>query len=201
MREPDVIMRIEAAWKEISDNIYKQHKQFLKDNDENSLGDKHFVIWEEADIPFQIGRFLLADQDDGKYEFHLEMNLKSKNFDGYSFSDNGNLERVKKVLKRDARVDFLVDDLSNHQFPVIGEAKYFRYSIEGISRGRRDVLDEIQKDYEKLKTFIENKICKYGVYFVVDKWYHRNDPKTWNKIVKKLEKIESNGIYVFKKEV
>lgn len=199
MRKPDVIMKIEAAWNELSDTIDERQKG----HDQDSLANNHFVIWEEADIPFQIGRFLLNNQKNNKYEFHLEMNLTTKNFESYSFSDNGSLEEVKKVLKvkKSPRVDFLVDDRSNSIFPAIGEAKYFRYSIKSVSRGKRDAISDLDKDYKRLHAFIHNQICKYGVYFVVDHYYHRKEKEIWKKIKAKLNKIESDGIYVFTKEV
>jgi hypothetical protein len=201
MKKPEVVMRIEDAWKKLSNTIDKYHEEFLKHNDEEDLADNHIFIWEEADIPFQVGRFLLANQDVDKFQFHLEMNLKRKNFDGRAFSDNRSLDTIKEKLGRNARVDFLVDDMSPKHLAAIGEAKYFRYSIEGISRGKRNVMDAIDEDHEKLKLLVDNDVCKYGIYLVVDKWYHRNDPKKWKEIVKKLEKIESKKIYVFTKEV
>ena len=201
MRKPDVIMRIDSAWKELSETIDKEHERYLKKHTQQQLAYEHFVIWEEADIPFQLGRFLLNNEDDGKFEFHLEMNLTSSNFDGYQFAENGSLEKVIKKLRKKTRVDFLVDDMSRDHFAAIGEAKYFRYSIEGISRGKRTVFEAIDDDYEKLKTFLENHVCKHGVYLVVDKYYHRREPQTWKKIAKRLNDIESKGIYVFRKEV
>ncbi len=199
MRKPDIIMKIEAAWNELSETIDERQKGL----DQDSLANNHFVIWEEADIPFQIGRFLLNNQKNDKYEFHLEMNLTTRNFESYLFSDNGSLEAVKKDLKvkKSPRVDFLVDDRSNIIFPAIGEAKYFRYSIKSVSRGKRDAISDIDKDHKRLLAFVKNKICKYGVYFVVDHYYHRKEKEIWKKIKARLNKIESHEIYVFTKEV
>ena len=201
MRKPDVIMRIDSAWKELSETIDKENERYLKSHSEEELANNHFVIWAEKDIPFQLGRFLLDNEDDGKFEFHLEISLASSNFDGYKFADNGSLEKVRKKLGKKVRVDFLVDDMSGDHFAAIGEAKYFRYSVKGFSRGNRTVMEDIDYDFQKLKTFLENHICKYGVYLVVDNYYHRREPQTWKEIAKRLDYIESKGIYVFRKEV
>ena len=141
MNKSEVVKRLENAWEMLSDRIDKAHKEFLKDADEEDLADNHFICWEEADVPFQLGRFFYAVKDGRDYGFHLEMNLKSRNFDGYKFSDNGNLSKVRDKLRRNARIDFLVEGPSNDIFSVCGEAKYFRYSIEGISRGTRTITD------------------------------------------------------------
>ena len=201
MNKSEVVKRLENAWEMLSDRIDKAHREFLKDADEEDLADNHFICWEEADVPFQLGRFFYAEKDDGDYEFHLEMNLKSRNFDGYKFSDNGNLSKVRDKLGRNARIDFLVEGPSNDIFSVCGEAKYFRYSIEGISRGARTIIDAIQKDFEKLKIFSKYEVCQDTVYAVMDKYYHRFDTKSWDKAKSKFKKMEDLGITVFLKEV
>ena len=145
----DVIRRLEEGWHLLSERIDKAHREFLEDADEEELADNHFVCWAEADVPFQLGRFFYTTEDDGKYEYHVEMNLKSKNFDGYKFSDNGNLEKVRKKLGKNTRIDFLVEDSTDDLLAVCGEAKYFRYSVEGVSHGRITVLDAIDEDFEK----------------------------------------------------
>ena len=82
-----------------------------------------------------------------------------------------------------------------------GEAKYFRYSIEGISRGTRTIIDAIEKDFEKLKTFSKYEVCQDTVYAVMDKYYHRFDTKSWDKAKSVFKKMEDSGITVFLKEV
>ena len=129
------------------------------------------------------------------------MHLTSRNFDGYKFSDNGNLEKVKDKLGKKARIDFLVEDGTVDLLSVCGEAKYFRYSIEGVARGGRTVLDSIEEDFEKLKAFTKYEICRHAVYTVLDKYYHRNEPKTWSKVKAKLDKMSEAGITVLMKEV
>ena len=113
----------------LSNRIDQAHEEFLEDADEEELADNHIICWEEADVPFQLGRFFYQGKDDGKYEFHLEMKLSPRNFDGYKFADNGNLEKVKEKLGRNAIIDFIVEDGSDDLLSACGEAKYFRYSI------------------------------------------------------------------------
>ena len=201
MAKSEVVKRLENAWELLSDRIDQVHKEFLEHATKEELSDNYFVCWEEADIPFQLGRFFYQDKDDGKYGFHLEMHLTSRNFDGYKFSDNGNLEKVKDKLGKNARIDFLVEDGTVDLLSVCGEAKYFRYSIEGVARGGRTVLDSIEEDFEKLKAFTKYEICRYAVYTVLDKYYHRNEPKTWSKVKAKLDKMSEAGITVLMKEV
>ncbi|MCL5989183.1 MAG: hypothetical protein M1166_02495 [Candidatus Thermoplasmatota archaeon] len=201
MAKSEVVKRLQNAWEMLSDRIDRAHKEFLKDADEEDLAESHFICWEEADVPFQLGRFFYSEKDDGKYEFHLEMNLKSKNFEGYEFSDNGNLSKVQEKLGKNARIDFLVAGPTNDIFPVCGEAKYFRYPIEGISRGTRTITDAIEEDFEKLRTFLKYEVCQNTVYAVLDKYYHRFDAKSWDKAKLLFEKMEDSGITVFMKEV
>jgi hypothetical protein len=201
MAKSEVVKRLENAWEMLSDRIDNAHKEFLKNADEEDLAESHFVCWEEADVPFQLGRFFYADKDDGKYEFHLEMNLKSKNFEGYEFSDNGSLSKVQEKLGKNARIDFLIEETTSSTLSVCGEAKYFRYSIEGVSRGRITIIDAIKEDFEKLKTFSKYEICQDTVYAVLDKYYHRFDTKSWDKAKLLFEKMEDSGITVFMKEV
>jgi hypothetical protein len=191
-----VVERLEKAWEMLSDRIDNAHNEFLKNSNENELGDNHFICWEEADVPLQFGRFFYADKDEGDYEFHLEVNLKSRNFVGYKFCDNGNLSKVRDKLGRNARIDFLVEGSSNDIFSVCREAKYFRYSIEGISRGTRTIMDAINEEFEKLKIFLKNEICQNTVYVTLDKYYHRFDTKSWNKVKSIFEKMENSGITV-----
>ena len=129
------------------------------------------------------------------------MNLKSRNFDCYKFSDNGNLDKVREKLGKNIRIDFLVEDGTDDLLSVCGEAKYFRYSIEGISRGTRTIMDSIEDDFEKLKVFSKYDICRNTAYAVLDKYYHRFDKKSWAKAKLKLEKMKEAGINVFVKEV
>jgi hypothetical protein len=93
------------------------------------------------------------------------MKLKSNNFDGYDFGDDGRLDRVRDYLGRETRIDFLIEDKTAGTMPLIGEAKYYHYLVEGVSRGGRNALDDIQRDYEKLKTFLKYGICKYDELF------------------------------------
>ena len=201
MGNVEVVKRLEKAWGLLSDRIDSAHEEFLEDADEEELADNHFVCWEEADVPFQLGRFFYHGKNDGRYEFHLEMNLKSRNFDGYKFSDDGNLDEAREKLRKNARIDFLVEDGTDDLLSVCGEAKYFRYSIEGISRGTRTILDAIEDDFEKLKIFSKYDICRNTVYAVLDKYYHSFDKKSWANAKLKLEKMKEAGINVFVKEV
>ncbi len=201
MAKDEVIKRLEGSWKTLSDRIDRANKEFLKSKDEEDLAHNHFICWEEADVPFQLGRFFYPERDDGRYEFHLEMRLTPKNFDGYVFSDNGNLAKVQDKFGKKVDVDFLVEDREDELLSVCGEAKYFRYSIEGVAHGRRNLLEAIKEDYERLKTFSKYEICRHTVYAVLDKYYHRSNPNLWNKAKSLLEKMEDSGIRVFVKEV
>ncbi len=200
MAKDEVIKRLENSWEMLSNRIDHAQMEFLKNAEEEDLANNHFICWEEADVPFQLGRYFYPERDDGRYEFHLEMRLTPNNFDGYTFSDNGNLAKVQHKLGKKVDIDFLVEDREDELLSVCGEANYFRYKIEGVSHGRRTLLEAIEEDYERLKTFSQYKICRHTVYAVLDKHYHRSDPKLWNKAKSLLKKMRESGITVFVKE-
>ena len=104
--------------------------------------------------------------------------MKSRNFDGYKFSDYGNLDEAREKLGEKRRIDFLVEDGNDDLLSVCGEAIYFRYSIEVISRGTRTLLEAIEDDFEKLKLFSEYDICRNTTYAVLDNYYHMFDRKS-----------------------
>ncbi len=201
MAKDEVIKRLENSWEMLSDRIDQAHKEFLKNAKEEDLAKEYLICWEEADVPFQLGRFFYPEEDDGRYEFHLEMHLTPNNFKGYTFSDNGNLAKVQHKLGKKVDIDFLVEDREDELLSVCGEAKYFRYKIEGTTRGRTTLLEAIEEDYERLRTFSQYKICSHTAYAVLDKYYHRSDPKLWNKAKSLLKEMEESGITVFVKEV
>lgn len=95
---------------------------------------------------------------------------------------------VRRKLGKEIDMDFLVEDREEELLPVCGEAKYFRYTIEGVSHVRRTSLKAIEEDYERLKTFSQYKICRHTIYTVLDKHYHRSDPKLRNKAKSLLKK-------------
>jgi hypothetical protein len=66
-------------------------------------------------------------------------------------------------LGRNAGIDFLVEDGTDNLLSVCGEAKYFRYSIEGVSHGRRTVFEVIDDDFEKLKLLNKHEIGRDSV--------------------------------------
>ena len=201
MAKAEVVKRLEKAWEMLSNRIDEENEKFLEDANEDQLAENYFVFWEESDVPFQLGRFFYLVNDDQKYVFHVETHLKSSNFDSYRFANNGNLERTRRALGKKAKVDFLIDDGSNDILVAIGEAKYFHYKVEGVSRGAKTVLGEVGKDFNRLTTFEKEKICRYTVFVVLDKYYHRYEPTTWNRVLAKLDKMKESGVIVFWKEV
>jgi hypothetical protein len=76
MVKAKVVERLEKAWEMLSNRINKVHKEFLKNSNEDELGNNYFISWEEADVPFQFGRFFYAEKDDGDYEFHSDRILE-----------------------------------------------------------------------------------------------------------------------------
>ena len=201
MAKAEVVKRLEKAWEMLSNRIDEENEKFLEDANDDELAGNYFVCWEESDVPFQLGRFFYLVNDDWKYVFHVETKLKPSNFKSYRIGYNGNLESARRALGKITKVDFLIEDRSTDIFVAIGEAKYFRYKVEGISRGTRTVLGEVGDGYNRLTTFEKEEICKYTVFVVLDKYYHRYEPTTWNRVLAKLDKMKESGVIVFWKEV
>jgi hypothetical protein len=198
--KPEVIVLLKKAWNLLEEYMKRETVNFAEHQHIKESDARFIVCWEEADVPFQLGHFFYNVEDKSNFDFHLEMNMRSRNFEDYTFTEG--LEKVKKKFKgKTLRVDFLIDDKSLNRLEVIGEVKYFRYSIENLSRGARDVITEIGKDFEKLRALRENGVCNHTVYVVMDYYYHRNEPKTWNNIQNRLTKMGNSGIKVLKMAV
>ena len=54
MAKSEAIKRLKNAWDLLCDRIDQVHEEFLEEANEEKLADKHFVCWEEADVPFQL---------------------------------------------------------------------------------------------------------------------------------------------------
>ena len=199
MEVNDEIRALKNAWNELVNLIHYENKASRRDNKEGDLSKLYFVCWQEADISFQLGRLFYRGLTEKDVHFHVEVNLKSSNFNDYDFAKQNGLQGVKKALGRIPRVDFLISNDFSDRIDIIGEAKYFRYSVD---RWRRTPKEDIKEDWDKLKAFRDNEVCEKVIYVVLDKYYHyQKEQKNLKEIKAELKKMKRDGIITLFEEV
>ncbi|TKJ36606.1 hypothetical protein CEE36_11440 [candidate division TA06 bacterium B3_TA06] len=169
---------LEKAWDEFRrdyDERVREYSESLGREDEEKAKKEHWILWNEADLMVQLGRYTydhLARNSPSAVEMHFEKNLTRANFEGYDFE--GSLDELKKRLKRKQgpKVDLIiVQENSLGRFLLCAEAKFFHCSEESISRGKRTAKTAIEKDIETLVAIRDLGIAERVIFILFDDYY------------------------------
>jgi hypothetical protein len=157
--------------------------------------ESHWICWDEYDLTFHIGRFfydILKEKKESLFsdiEVHFEKSVDQRNFSGYGYKFENELEKLRNQLEGWPKVD-LIAAYENRpcRFLLCAEVKCFRYNGTPIQ--------EIDEDIRKLIVIRDLGIAKKVVFILFDDYYWCNDEKTANKIQQRLNEIQQDGITV-----
>jgi len=178
---------MENTWKMFCEYYDCQAPKYSKPLGVEEAKDSHWICWNEYDLMIQFGRFFYKklDKINSNIEMHLERNL-NYSFRGFDFDNK--LEELKKNLGRFPKVDLIIaSEDSVGSFLMCGEAKYFHYSVEAISRGRQTVEEVIKKDIKTLSKIKDLGIAENVAFIIFDDYYYLNEPEKCKKIKNLLE--------------